>query len=152
MTTQIVGRRATMTHPNVPKFACLLFCAVLAGCGGDAPPVGPELNSSLTGKLSYKGAPVKDARISFENASIGAYGALVNPDGTYTVDKMAEGEFTVTVSVVEAENPMIPTADGKMAEPAKRTDIPESYRSVVDSKEKVAVKAGENTYDLDMKD
>ncbi|NQV27151.1 MAG: carboxypeptidase regulatory-like domain-containing protein [Rhodopirellula sp.] len=152
MTTQTVGYWVAMARSISLLLACLILTASLAGCGGPAALPGPELTASLKGKLSYKGAPVKDARISFENASLGAYGALVNADGTYTVDKMAEGEFTVTVTVVEAQNPMVPTADGKMAPPVARTDIPESYRSVVDSKEKVTIKSGENTFDLDMKD
>ncbi len=127
-----------------------MICAVLAGCGGSEPRVGPELNASVMGTVTLNGAAVQKARITFENSDIGVYGAVINDDGTFAVPAMAEGEFKVTVTPTETSNPMVAPADGTMPEPAKPTGIPANYSSIENTQEKVKINAGENSYDLKM--
>lgn len=150
MRTQTSNRFCSRFRAPVACGFTAMICAVLAGCGGSAPRVGPELTASVKGTVSLNGTPVQKARITFENSDIGVYGAVINDDGTYTVPAMAEGEFKVTVTPTETSNPMVAPADGSMPETAKPTGIPANYSSIENTQEKVTIDAGENTYDLNM--
>lgn len=128
-----------------------LLVSMAIGCGQGGSNVGPKQDASISGKVTYKGKPVTDAIISFESPDRGAYGTPFK-DGTYSVPKMASGEFTVTVNPVAAPPKMEPTADGKIPEAAKREDVPQKYRGAATSGTKTTVKAGSNKFDLDMVD
>ena len=128
-----------------------LLVSMVLGCGQSSSTVGPKQDASISGKVTYKGKPVTDAIISFESTDRGAYGGPFK-DGKYSVSKMASGEFTVTVTPVAGPPKMEPTADGKIPEPANREDVPQKYRSAASSGTKTTVKAGANTFDLDMVD
>lgn len=130
-------------------FGVLVSAAI--GCGQSSTTVGPKQDASISGKVTYKGKPVTDAIISFESTDRGAYGTPFK-DGTYSVSKLASGEFTITVNPVAAPPKMEPTADGKIPEAAKRDDVPQKYRSAATSGTKTTVKAGANKFDLDMVD
>lgn len=121
------------------------LCGVL-GCGG-AKPVGPAMNSSVSGSVTSKGGEkVVNARISFESPTLGAYGQELTADGKYSV-KMAAGEYKVMVTPVAGTNSMSISPDGKIATPT-RDDIPEAYRSSSTTPAKFTAPSGSGTYDL----
>ena len=68
-----------------------LAALLLAGCG---PAVG-----SLSGKVTVDGSPLKGGNITFVNDSGGASAsAEISETGTYTIQNIAAGEYTITVN------------------------------------------------------
>ena len=150
MTHAVRPERGLMTR--VTDFVMLggLVCA-FAGCGQGTRPVGPGQDASISGKVTYKGQPVTDARLSFENTDRGAYGTEFK-GGSYSIPKLVSGEFVVTVTPVIGPMTMTPAADGSIPKPTERADIPKKYRTAAESGVKTTVKTGTNTYNLDMVD
>ena len=85
--------------------------------------VGPKEDAVITGKVTYQGKPVTDARVSFENPAIGALGTEFK-GGTYSVPTGSSGEVTVAVTPVIPPMTMTAPKDGKTIKLEKRTDIP----------------------------
>lgn len=123
----------------------------LSGCLPADIKVGPKEDAVITGKVTYKGTPVTNARISFENPGVGAFGTEFK-DGSYSIPKGSSGEFTVTVTAVTPPMTMTATPGGKTPKVEKRTDIPKKYTEATKSGLKTTFKPGENTYDVDMAD
>lgn len=80
------------------------LAATMCGCGGGV----ANAPANISGKVTYKGAPVTGGVIGFfsKNAEGGGYSATINPDGTYSTNNVAAGEVTVTVET-ETLNPNI---------------------------------------------
>jgi hypothetical protein len=91
-----------MSHlPTSIRIACL-FCfvaavAVLSGCG--------RSSGSITGKISYKGSPVKGGTVSFQSTESAdlKYGGYINEDGTYTVPLITAGSYKIIVETSSAK-------------------------------------------------
>ena len=130
---------------------CGLLILTLAGCFSADIKVGPKEDAIITGKVTYKGKPVTDARVSFENPTIGAFGTEFK-DGAYSIPKGSSGEFTVAVTPVIPPMTMTAPKDGKTIKQEKRTDIPKKYQDASKSNLKTTFKPGENTYDIEMVD
>lgn len=128
------------------------LCLALAGCGGeekDLPTTVP-----VTGSVSYNGAPVEGALVSFQSATVDSMGNAAKPatgttgpdgrfqlstyvSGTDLVPGALPGEYKVTVS--KTETPAAPTGQsveeqmrqqmmgGEMPEPKHL--LPEKYAS-----------------------
>lgn len=143
------GIRSTKRF-TAPLSGCLLLW-VLAGCGDSGSSVGSLQDASISGKVTYKGAPVTNALISFENPDISTSGGPIQ-DGTYSIPKLASGDFIVTVNPITPSVSMTMPADGKIPKPPERKDVPESYRNAKTSKAKATIETGTNTFDLDMVD
>ncbi len=123
----------------------------LVGCLPADIKVGPKEDASITGKVTYKGTPVTDARISFENPDVGAFGTEFK-DGSYSIPKGSSGEFTVTITAVIPPMTMTAAPGGKTPKVEKRTDIPKKYTEATKSGLKATLKSGDNTFDVDMVD
>jgi hypothetical protein len=139
-----------MMHHTRQKPA-LSFCAVslllgmcflaLAGCGA--------YESSVSGKVTLDGEPLKSGTVVFYPASGGgaaAYGS-VQADGSYTLDTgasggLAAGEYMVTV--VATTGPQPGFLFGKML-------TPERYGNVKTTDLKFTVKSGGNKIDLPLR-
>jgi hypothetical protein len=68
----------------------LLGLANLAGCG--------RSTASVTGKVTYQGAPLKGGNVTFHHAGTKQSKlAVIYEDGSYTIDKMPTGDVTIAV-------------------------------------------------------
>ncbi len=121
----------------------LLLCS-LVGCGGE--PAGPKrVYADVTGKVLFKGAPLKMGTVMFQPASGPPASAKIGPDGTYTL-KGEIGPNTISITSIEEV--------ARIAEPGKsppvQNHIPARY-GTRDSGLNFEVKAGKNTADFDLK-
>lgn len=75
----------------LPSVCAVVLGIVSAGCGPS--------KGSVTGKVTLDGTPLKGGRVDFVNNSGGSSAtAELNDDGTYTVDSLTAGEYSVTVT------------------------------------------------------
>jgi hypothetical protein len=79
--------------------AAALTLAVSAGCSN------PNAPASLSGKVTYNGAPVTGGTITFAPTKEGgAFNRPIEQDGSYTMPDMAAGDYTVAIET-ESINP-----------------------------------------------
>lgn len=142
--------------------AILFLVSGLAGCGADTPP--PPANVfPVSGKVTYDGAPLADAVVTFHNetANRSAFGRT-DAQGEYTLstfgenDGAVEGSNVVTITKVEApagggNEADIESADydpsaveGSESEAPPKSLIPEKYGNRETSGLTATVIAGEN--------
>src|SRR5256885_16873266 len=69
-------------------FLALASVLAASGCGG---------TGTITGKVSYKGTPLKGGTVYFISAGGFVGQSPIEEDGTYTIPKMPPGEVTITV-------------------------------------------------------
>jgi hypothetical protein len=81
---------------------CLLIGLTATGCSSS--------QATVTGKITYKNAPLKNGSISFQAADGKTYGTEIQGDGTYSV-KVAPGDAKVAISSID---------EGKAAEVRKK--------------------------------
>jgi hypothetical protein len=145
--------------------ALLLSLAALAasGCG--------KKNSTVTGKVTYKGVPLKGGIVSFlpprgEGAAIAAD---IGQDGTYTAENVPTGEMRVTVDTAYLKPPADfrggppnykpPEGAGGGYKPPdlsntgeRYTKIPDKYSDPDASGLTLTVKGGAQTFPIDLTD
>jgi len=150
----------------------LLCCLVgfVAGCGGPSGPTDPQ--AQVSGKVTNDGKPVTlDSRVVFFNAEkgltlTGAIDSLGNyslspadpkigvPAGRYTVTIMPPVAAVVEVnqSSEDYKKMMMTGGAATTAQTASNTasDIPEKFRDAKTSKLVFEIKAGANTFDMDL--
>jgi hypothetical protein len=126
----------------------LALLGMQAGCGG------PK-RAPVSGRVTYKGNPVKTGRVMFLSTNgVPAAGEL-DGEGRYKL-QAAVGENTVTVESRGLGKPLakqppdagpgyVKTAPGKLL-------IPERYFSPMNSGLKFTVQGGENTANFDLTD
>jgi len=131
-------------------FALLLAIAapmlLSAGCQ-KGPPTG-----KVRGRVTFKGQPVKEGRVTFLNDKQGgAAEALIAGDGSYAVPNgVAVGEYVIEITpLVEMKD----TDPGKsppapVEKPAP--DIPKKYRMQGTTPLRASVKAGANEFNFEM--
>lgn len=128
-----------------------LCCSMLflASCSPSTEGTQTKTNAVLSGTVTSKGKPVKDAQINFENPAIGAWGTEIGEDGKYTLE-IAAGDFKVSIlPTFNVPMDMSASSDGKIPEPPKRDDVPEKYRAAGTSGLEVNVSEGNgNTFDV----
>jgi hypothetical protein len=133
----------------------LLFLA-LAGCSS---------RGTVTGKVTYKGAPLPVGRVTFV-LSNGSGGTGEIKDGVYTAIQVPTGPAKVTVEIPQAgrgmpaghgvpANANLPPEAQKMMENARGGDpktpkIPPKYADPDGSGLTYTVKGGTQTYDIDL--
>jgi hypothetical protein len=118
----------------------------LSGCGGSAP-VG-----EVAGKVTFKGRPVGEGRVTFQNLQTGAADeAELNNDGAYAIKSpMPVGEYKVMVSPLIVRKQV----DGKgpvVGVEKAAPDIPDKYRTIGSTDLKETVKEGKNELNFDLK-
>ena len=133
------------------RLAPLFLLAFLTGCGTE--PVG-----TVTGKVTYKAAPVTSGAIMFESADKKvSMSANLGSDGTFTIKSadragLPPGEYRVAVSPSKIGSGEAPLAVAP-GEAAPVSPIPMHYHSLETSPLKASVKAGENPpFEYDLKD
>jgi hypothetical protein len=151
----------------LPPMMLGLVMAIPMGCGpsgGPRPPMG-----KVSGKVSYKGAPVPRGTISFSpvrgekgnQSSIGAVGTI-GSDGTFelttfnTGDGAVVGQHTVTISVQDDGAPALKNMPSNPLESVKVAQqqnlIPKIYTDPDKTPLKYTVEPGTNNFDINLKD
>ena len=127
--------------------ACLTVL-VAAGCGGSSGPV--KKVGTLSGKVTFNGAPVTEGQVAFIDQATGsAGGSPLGTDGTYKVpEALTIGNYAVVV-----QPPPLPMPEqGKPApKPQAYANIPRKYHDIGSSGLTTSIKEGANTFDIDMK-
>lgn len=131
-----------------------------AGCGSSS-------NTSITGKVFYKDAPLKGGNVTFmtQDQKIIRL-SEIDEDGGYTIDKMPTGEALITVDTSGLKPPkqkvpvnkpppgVEPPPGYKPADPeekAKRyVPIPEKYADPKQSGLTYQVKKGKQQFDINL--
>jgi hypothetical protein len=138
----------------------LTLILLAAGCSGSK----ATNSASISGKLSYKGDPIKAGVMQFHTQEQGVYAATINPDGTYTATQLPIGTVVVTVET-ESINPNRKQTNygrGKnqmkmsKAETTPPTleylQIPPKYAQATTSGITIELKPGKNKQNLDLTD
>jgi len=124
----------------------LLVSSFMAGCSP-----GPA-TGKVRGKVTFKGQPVKEGRVTLLNPKEGgAYEAEIGAEGAYSIGSpVAVGEYLVEITplvqIVDTDPGKSPPAPVEKAAP----DIPKKYRMQGTSPLKASVKAGENEINFPM--
>lgn len=132
---------------------------IVMGCGEPKVPTG-----RLSGKVTYKNAPVTDGTVTFRDAEQGRVAAgTLNSDGEYQLLfggglEVPAGEYAVTVTPPEVHVPIASeqiqtprpalTPTGKPIAP----NIPSKYRVFNSSGLKTIIDEGENSFDIELQD
>ncbi|WP_437228455.1 hypothetical protein SH661x_000919 [Planctomicrobium sp. SH661] len=138
------------------KTGCTLLLLVsmgfFVGCGSGEP---RPVVGKLRGTVTFKGAPVTDANVTFEDRKLGQLAsAPLKADGTYEV-KTGEGGLRVgTYSVwLVPSGQAAPSIDNMNPAPAAdRKDIPKKYRDGETSGLTVTVENGTNAFDVKLEE
>lgn len=116
-------------------------------------PSGPRCNP-VTGKVTFRGQPVTDGRIRFNNQQAAVdVTAILTPDGSYEMvmaegKGLPEGTYAVAVLPPMAKAPLGPMVSAK---PQSYPNIPTKYRDPSTSGLTYVVQPGNNTFDVDMR-
>jgi len=148
--------------------ALLLPSLVLAlGCTGGG-------KGKISGKVTFKGAPMPGGSINFRADDGKEYGSSIGPDGAYYVENVPSGNMKVYISIPvdkgsgavgvpkgrekEMEGKMKPPPgappeamkayEGSKEKHDKIPNIPDKYKSPDSSGLTFTVKSGSNTYDV----
>lgn len=142
----------TTRFPWVCTLVIPSMLAAMIGCSG-SPDSGRDLPGKIKGVVTYKGAPVKNAAISFVGSSQqGAFGGPLGEDGSYKVPEAAVGDFQIAILPINPQTTMTMTPGGKIAAPPERADIPKKYRDTKTSGLTLNVVDGDNEFSVDMVD
>lgn len=138
-----------MFSRHVFKFsssAILSFSILSVVSCSHGPPTG-----DVHGKVTFKGQPVKEGRVTFLNPKEGgAAEALIGKEGTYGVPGVVVGEYVIEITplvqIVDTDPGKSPPAP--MEKPAP--DIPMKYRQQGKTPLRATVKAGKNEINFEM--
>jgi hypothetical protein len=136
---------------------CLFGALLAAGCGGG--------KGTVTGKVFYKGEPVRGGNVSFVPEGGGAVNSAIEEDGSYTVRNVPPGTVKITVEnnsfrpAAMQEGPAfmqkyMKEKKPEMADPdrAKRyVPIPPKYGDASQSDLTYVVKSGKQEHDIELK-
>ncbi len=148
----VLRASATTCFPWVCGLVAPVMLITMIGCNGSNA-TGRELPGRIKGVVTYKGAPVKNAAISFVGISEqGAFGGPLAEDGTYQVPEAAVGDFQIAILPISPQTTMTMNPEGKIAAPPERNDIPKKYRDTKTSGLTLNVIDGDNEFSVDMVD
>jgi hypothetical protein len=119
------------------RFACLLFCVVLAvpGCAG---------HGDISGVVKHRGQPLPAGTISFYDETRGVWSGAIKSDGSYTVPAVPTG--IARIAVVTPLAIQLPGAPP----PPKTPSIPAKYGDPDKSGLTCVVRDGPQTHNLDL--
>jgi hypothetical protein len=96
----------------------LLVALAVVGCGGG---VG---KGTVSGKVTYKGAPLKGGRVAFSTSNNQAVMADIGEDGSYTTPEMTTGPAKISVQTSYMKQMVRVPAN----RPPKDQKMPEGYQ------------------------
>ncbi|WP_339736339.1 hypothetical protein [uncultured Gimesia sp.] len=135
-------------HHLRQNFIYLLFPILLItpGCSGVEDSRGKRV--AVSGKVSYKNAPLEKGSIQFfpeSGEGFQAFGKIEN--GAYNIDLEqgpSVGKYVVKITALKKTGKMIETEEGKEEE--KKQYLPSKYNQ--NSELSADIKAGSNSYDF----
>jgi hypothetical protein len=141
---------------------------LMVGCGSSGNALVP---SSISGKLTYKGKPIKGGILKFYNDQGTGYDANISQDGTFSATDIPMGELVVVVdtdslkpsdtATKSKESSMRKNAAQQqpppgVAAPPKLEDIfvqvPAKYKNPKTSTMTITIVKGRNVKDIDLTD
>ncbi|MDX2036456.1 MAG: carboxypeptidase-like regulatory domain-containing protein [Isosphaeraceae bacterium] len=129
----------------------LVVAALAQGCGSD----GPEM-ARVSGKVTYKGAPVPKGTISFVSTSGGRNAtAEIQADGTYRLQSIESGDGAIVGDydvAISSKDEVVLDYTPVKAPPPPKYFAPQKYEDPKSSGLKAKVKSGSNTFDFDLVD
>lgn len=145
-----------------------ILLLVLGGCGGSSAGV----HAKVSGKITYKGQPIKGGKMLFVTADGTGYPATINSDGTYSATDLPTGEMIITVETESlkkskgtggASEQRYTQMQGSMKAPADRAGgtpnndelyvkIPVKYATSSTSTLTFTMKSGRNVVSFDLTD
>ena len=155
------GRIATDRFSALGLCLGLMFPLLSSGCGAD--PSKPALGK-VTGKVTYKGEPLKRGSVTFtpDAAKGGSTGqnalGQIESDGSYelttfnTGDGAILGQHVVTVQSDDDPNAYKPKADGTYSYKLPKPTIPVKYTKSDKTPLRFTVTEGANKLDIELKD
>jgi hypothetical protein len=115
----------------------LALCLLATGCGP----------GSLSGKVSYEGAPLRGGTVTFMTEDGKARtGGVIQPDGTYSADNVPVGAVLVGVETESARD----QPAGSSPE-SRYVPIPRHLRNPRESGVRLIVRGGAQTENLELK-
>ena len=152
MRQTVAAKRCRLTGATL----LMLLSLWVAGCGKSA--------SSVSGKVSYKGQPVKGGVVTFLGANSWTGNSAISEDGSYSIAQVPKGKVQITVDTralkpnpmaakmpgpppgtynPNAQNGTTPSADRYVAIPDKYADKDQSGLSFESQ-------GGKQTFDIKM--
>jgi hypothetical protein len=159
--TVMCRRIATERRLALGLCMSLMFPLLNSGCGAD--PSMPKLGK-VTGKVTYKGEPLKGGSVTFtpDAAKGGATGqnalGQIESDGSYelttfnTGDGAILGQHVVTVQAYADTDAFKPKADGTYSYKLPKPTIPLKYTKSDSTPLRLTVTEGVNKLDIELKD
>jgi hypothetical protein len=150
--------RQAGTFSGTEARAGLLFVLafVMSGCGGNG-----ASTATVTGTVTYRGAPVPAGRVSFYGPNDQVASAILNEDGSYEAQNVPLGSVKVAVSTPLPPPPEIQKAakEGKrrfgkgnlIQAPANVVTIPPKYNDPAKSGLRVTVTPDAQPFLIDLK-
>lgn len=109
----------------------LLATSLCVGCGGD-------MESSLTGTVTFQGKPLPHALVSFQHKGRGATAYTMTDDSGYYYARTG------------GQNGLTPGTYQASIQPPKDVQLPKKYFSIVTSEIELEIKQGKNIVDIDL--
>jgi hypothetical protein len=141
-----------------------LFVVLAFGCGAK----NPQAPARVSGKVTYKGEPLKGGTLAFHTKDAGIYTCQIGSDGNYSIIDLPTGDLVVVVET-ESINPGKKTAtygkgqrpeyrppgaptDVAKADPAAYVKIPAKYANPKTSPLQVTLAKGSQVKDFELTD
>lgn len=131
---------------NLRTTLVLLGSLLALGCGS----AGPPRSAKARGTVTHADKPVADAEIYFVAAEKGfSANATLSPEGKYEItSNLPPATYKIFFTSPRITKPPM---DGQPPPEAKELNVPNKYRSETTSDLKAEVKAGDNTFDFNLK-
>ncbi len=126
---------------SLASTAVCLTLTALAGCGGGG---GGSDTATISGKVTYNGAPVANGNLTLFSTSGSSYPVPLKSDGTFNVSGAPIGMQEVAIDPGSALPPPPAGSSGAPAA-AAHVDIPPQYKDHKTSGLTWDIKAGKNT-------
>ncbi len=141
-------RRTRTQSPMAMAAILVIVSAILAGCSR-----GPEL-APASGKVTYKGQPLKHGNILFQPSAGPPAKGEIGPDGSFSLSTFKNNDGAVIgkhrVQVI-CTAPQAKPANPDEEVPSAKSLIPEKYSNYVTSEITVDVVKGGGPYLIELK-
>ncbi len=132
------------------------FTLFFAGCGGGPTSQTPKTGATVSGKITFSKIPLNVGQVTMHGKDLAGkeyiQGSPIQEDGTYKVENAPLGEVKVSLFIpppAPAGPPIKPLA-GEKPNPVSKVNLPSQYTSPATSKITLTVKAGEQTFDINL--
>lgn len=137
----------------------LALGGMLSGCGGSS-------TGTVSGKVTFKGQPLKGGNVSIIPKAGGVLKTTIGEDGSYSISKVPVGSAKAAVDTsslrpipqkslpgpyANAPKEALPSNLQSGGDPSRYTPIPEMYADPEKSGLTLDVKSGKNDYPIELK-